>query len=133
MWSRTGLEYNAQPSSQNYFQARYAIRHWWTGPIACANPRRGVWGGPPNGGANQVIAASKTAFAPRGKLQLASEINRDLWEIGFKKAPPPPPPQAAPTGPSAAPPKKTMWFGGAALALLVLAGLGALLARRTRP
>ncbi|MEZ4262960.1 MAG: DUF2330 domain-containing protein [Polyangiaceae bacterium] len=26
------------------FQGRYAIRHPWTGKIACAEPRRGVWG-----------------------------------------------------------------------------------------
>jgi hypothetical protein len=133
-WSRTGLEYGAVPSSQNYFQARYAIRYWWTGPIKCANPRRGVWGGPPNGGGNQVIAASKTAFAPRGKLQLASEINRDLWEIGYKKATAAPPaPKAAPPAPGAAPVKKTMWFGGGALAALLLLGLGAVVARRRRP
>jgi hypothetical protein len=122
MWSRKGLEYGAQPSNQNYFQARYAIRYWWTGPIKCANPRRGVWGGPPDGRTNQVIAASKTAFAPRGKLQLSSVIHRDLWEIGYKKAPPP-----APPAPKAAPPgqKKVMWYGGGALLGLLL-GLGAL-------
>ncbi|HEX2688792.1 MAG TPA: DUF2330 domain-containing protein, partial [Kofleriaceae bacterium] len=32
-WSKNGLEYGATPSPQNYFQARYAIRHGWTGPI----------------------------------------------------------------------------------------------------
>jgi hypothetical protein len=132
MWSRTGLEYGAQPANQSYFQARYAIRYWWTGPIKCANPRRGVWGGPPDGGLNQVIAASKTAFAPRGKLQLASMITRDLWEIGYKRAP------AAPPAPKAAPPKpnvtpKKMWFGGGALAGLLLIGLGTLLAKRRKP
>src|ERR1700742_3627829 len=30
------LEEGAQPSGVNNFQARYAIRHRWTGPIACA-------------------------------------------------------------------------------------------------
>ena len=48
-WSRSGLEYGAVPSEQNFFQARYAIRHWWTGPIACKSPQRDVWGGPPDG------------------------------------------------------------------------------------
>ena len=43
----------ATPSSTNNFQGRYAIRHWWTGPIACKNPQRGVWGGPPDGGYRQ--------------------------------------------------------------------------------
>jgi hypothetical protein len=32
------------------FQGRYVILHEWTGPIACAHPQRGVWGGPPGGG-----------------------------------------------------------------------------------
>jgi hypothetical protein len=84
-WSKNGLEYGAQPSAQNFFQARYAIRHWWTGPIACARPVRGVWGGPPDGNYQPTIAASKVAFAPRGKLELAGVVKRDLWEIGLKK------------------------------------------------
>jgi len=86
-WTRQGLEYGAIPSAENYFQGRYAIRHWWTGPIRCQNPVRGVWGGPPNGAYQQTIAASKNAFAPRGQLELASVIKRDLWEIGYRKAP----------------------------------------------
>ena len=126
MWSRQGLEYGATPASQNNFQARYAIRYWWTGPMKCKNPQRGVWGGPPDGGNSQVLAANKTAFAPRGKLQLASVIKRDLWEIGYKKAPPPAPKAGTP------PKTKAMGFGGGAFGGLVLIGLGALLARRRR-
>jgi len=135
VWSRSGIEYGAQPSAQSYFQARYAIRYWWTGPIACKTPIRGVWGGPPHGGTNQVIAASKTAFAPRGQLQLGSVIQRDLWEIGYRKtpAPAPSPPKPASPAPSITPTKKTMWLGGGALAALLLIGLGALLARKPRP
>ncbi|PRP91132.1 hypothetical protein ENSA5_58690 [Enhygromyxa salina] len=41
------LERGTQPSSQNQFQARYIIRHPWTGAIECEKPERGVWGGPP--------------------------------------------------------------------------------------
>jgi len=52
-WSKQGLEYGASPAAQNNFQARYAIRHWWTGPMTCKNPQRGVWGGPPDGGQRQ--------------------------------------------------------------------------------
>jgi hypothetical protein len=85
-WSRSGIEYGASPSEKNFFQARYAIRHYWSRPITCAHPQRNVWGGPPEGVDSQTIAASKLAFAPRGKLNLASVINRDLWEIGYKKA-----------------------------------------------
>jgi hypothetical protein len=86
-WSKQGLEYGAQPSSENYFQARYAIRHWWTGAITCQNPQRGVWGGPPDGRHSSTIAAGDVAFAPRGKMELASVIKRDLWEIGYKRTP----------------------------------------------
>src|SRR5262249_6867982 len=111
----------------NYFQARYAIRHWWTGPLKCNNPRRGVWGGPPDGRASTAIPAQKTAFAPRGKLQLASVIKRDLWEIGYKKAPTavPAPREPAPT--------KTMWFTGGALLGLLLTGLASRYRRARRP
>ena len=87
-WSKGGLEYGAVASPQNFFQARYAVRHWWTGPIRCKSPQRGVWGGPPDGNGGGTIAASKLAFAPRGKLQLAAMVNRDLWEIGMKKVAP---------------------------------------------
>jgi hypothetical protein len=125
VWSAKGLEYDAQPStSGNFFQARYAVRHWWTGPMKCNNPHRGVWGGPPDGRVNGVIAAQKTAFAPRGKLALATVIKRDLWEIGLKKS------TAKPSAVKAAP-AKTMWFGAGALLGLLLFG-GAYAARRRR-
>ncbi|MDX2087350.1 MAG: DUF2330 domain-containing protein [Kofleriaceae bacterium] len=116
-----GLEYGATTSAQNFFQARYAIRHAWTGPITCKNPQRGVWGGPPNGSHN-TIAASKLGFAPRGKLQLASYIKRDLWEIGVRKA--------APAKPTTPPANKPMGFGVGALAGLALIGLGRAARRR---
>ena len=80
------LEEGAQPSSVNNFQARYAIRHRWTGPIACANPRRGVWGGPPSGGdLAGPQPALNLAFVPRGGVQLAGSINGDVPEIGLRK------------------------------------------------
>ncbi|MBL0216037.1 MAG: DUF2330 domain-containing protein [Myxococcales bacterium] len=130
-WSKQGLEYGAAPSTQNFFQARYAVRHWWTGPVKCKNPQRGVWGGPPDGNYQPTLAAGKLAFAPRGKLAVASMVNRDLWEIGLKRqrtAPAPAP------GPTATPPKpsgvKAMGFG--ALGTLLLLGLGVTIARRRR-
>src|SRR6185369_6316223 len=79
------LEEGAQPSSVNNFQGRYAIRHRWTGPVACANPRRGIWGGPPNGGGTPPQAALNLAFAPRGEVQLATSIKGDVPEIGLRK------------------------------------------------
>ena len=90
------LEEGAKASSINNFQGRYIIRHRWTGPIACQNPRRGIWGGPPNGGMPQPQAALGLAFAPRGQVQLAKSIKQDVPEIGLAKgvlapikAPPP--------------------------------------------
>ena len=41
------LEEGSRPSEVNNFQARYAIRHEWDGPIECDEPLRGNWGGPP--------------------------------------------------------------------------------------
>jgi hypothetical protein len=130
-WGKQGLEYGAMPSQQNYFQARYAIRHWWTGPIKCADPKRAVWGGPPDGAYTATIAAGRTAFAPRGKLELATMINRDLWEIGYKKQAPAP----KPTTPTTPPKPKTMglvFFGGSGLGTLALIGVIVLLTRRRR-
>ncbi len=70
------LEQGAHPDETNNFQGRYSIRHPWTGPIACKNPVRGVWGEPPGGayaGTNMTRArpALDTAFARRD-LALAS-------------------------------------------------------------
>lgn len=49
----------------NFFQARYAVRHPWTGPIACESPRFGVWGGPPSGKrrASSVEALETPAYS----------------------------------------------------------------------
>jgi len=79
------LEEGAQPSGANNFQGRYIIRHRWTGAIACQNPIRNRWGGPPNGAAPKPQAALELAFAPRGTVQLPSAIKQDVPEIGLKK------------------------------------------------
>ena len=36
--------HGAQPATTNNFQARYAIRHAFAGPITCQDPVRGRWG-----------------------------------------------------------------------------------------
>ena len=106
------LEEGAEPSAVNNFQGRYAIRHRWTGPVACANPRRGVWGGPPADVASQpgfqsmgARPAVGLAFAARGQIQLTRAVLRDIPELGIaigaSAAPPPPgppPPPAAGSG-----------------------------------
>ncbi|CAN5576709.1 DUF2330 domain-containing protein [soil metagenome] len=137
-YSKAGIEYGAVPSEQNFFQARYAIRYWWAGAIACKNPQRGVWGGPPDGNGQQTIAASKTAFAPRGRMQIGQLIGRDLWEIGVKKqpkatTPPPATPPAAPNGGFSKPPqgaKGAMSFGLGVLGAIALLGAGSMLAKK---
>jgi MYXO-CTERM domain-containing protein len=69
------LEQGARPDSQNNFQARYVIRHPWTGPIACKNPQRGTWGGPPGGGDPTAKAAAKIGFVARaGAVTLGSFV-----------------------------------------------------------
>jgi hypothetical protein len=85
------LEHGAKAAPFNNFQARYAIRHPWSGPIACATPVRGNWGGPPNGAAPAPVAAQKLAFAPRGKVELASMLRQALPELSLLGAAPAPP------------------------------------------
>ncbi|HEY0883321.1 MAG TPA: DUF2330 domain-containing protein, partial [Archangium sp.] len=59
----TKLEQGSREDSWNNFQARYAIRYPWTGPVACKNPVYGRWGGPPQGQASAGTQAAKdTAF-----------------------------------------------------------------------
>ncbi|HEY5924211.1 MAG TPA: DUF2330 domain-containing protein [Kofleriaceae bacterium] len=118
LYGSKGIEYGAVDSKENFFQARYSVRHWWTGAIKCENPTRRVWGGPPNGGSSRTIAANKLAFAPRGKLQLASVIKRDLWEIGFKRAKPAPATKPAKQGPVT--PAKAIGVGSLGLLFVAL-------------
>ncbi|MFV8750604.1 DUF2330 domain-containing protein [Nannocystaceae bacterium ST9] len=61
------LERGAVPAEYgtDNFQARYIIRHYWEGAVACANPEFGKWGGPPGGGSSTEVARD-LAFVPRG-------------------------------------------------------------------
>lgn len=110
MPGRTGqLEKGAAPSSFNNFQARYAIRHTWTGAIACENPMRGRWGGPPDGTPPSAPqAAAKSAFAPRGGMKLAFMVREDVPEIGLLAAAKDvvPSPSPSPTSPKPTPSAK---------------------------
>jgi hypothetical protein len=102
------LERGARPDSSNNFQARYIIRHPWTGAIACKNPQRGVWGGPPGGGEPDVKPAAKLGLLPHtGTLSLATFVRGALPPESMLStggatpllaiAPsPPPPPDAVP-------------------------------------
>jgi len=68
--------------------------HPWQGEVACAAPRRGEWGGPPAGAEQQIATATNTAFAPRGTVQLASLIAKDVPSIGVIASNPVSPPIA---------------------------------------
>jgi hypothetical protein len=122
------LEHGVTDSPESYFQARYAIRHKWTGPVTCNSPQWGIWTGPPQGGGNQLVAATKVAFAPRGALSLPDVISRDLPEIGVKKGSGAPPAPPGGGGFAKPPVRKVMGFG--TLGALVLIGLILLHGRR---
>jgi len=143
------LEERSRPDSINNFQARYAIRHEWTGPITCKDPVRGRWGGPPEGEmGGGVKPALDLAFAPRGQAKLPELVRQDVPEIDVKasaataSAPTPTPrdqlPKTLPPGDPPAPKKKsgcgcaTEGGEGAGLALLGGVGVAALVTRRRR-
>ena len=78
-------EQGAQPGNVNNFQGRYIIRHAWTGPIACQNPVRGRWGGPPAGKKNPgPVAAEDLGMVKRGGVELASLTMQDIPAIKLK-------------------------------------------------
>ena len=84
---RGRLEEGARPDPENNFQGRYAIRHAWTGPMACEHPFRYRWGGPPPGTAagpgfeSGTMPATNLAFAPRDQVVLSQVVERDVPEI----------------------------------------------------
>jgi hypothetical protein len=79
-WTDGKLDAGAAPAEENNFQARYAIRHPWEGPITCSEPHRGIWGAAPardagaGAGDGKPIAARDLAFAPRGGVSLGDFI-----------------------------------------------------------
>jgi hypothetical protein len=95
---REGQGTQAQPSSQNDFQARYVIRHKWTGAVACANPNYGVWGGPPDGHDPGTTPAVGLAFAARD-VDVAALVKGTLPDgLALAKGQPVGPPRIPPSG-----------------------------------
>ena len=129
------LEERASESDYNNFQGRYAIRHPWTGPVACEHPIRGRWGGPPDGSdiaEGEAQPATNIAFAPRGKVQLPNLVAQDVPEIGVKAGVPLPGGagfQQKPQGCGCTAGDAGGFAGGGALAALVMA----FVRRRRRP
>ncbi len=96
----TTLEQTPSPSSFNNFQARYAIRHAWTGEIKCEHPVRDVWGPPPQSQTyDPPSAATNLAFSDRSSSKLASFISNKTQPV------PQPTPSASASPTSPAPPK----------------------------
>lgn len=79
---------DAQPASANTFQGRYIIRHPWTGELACDNPVRGVWGGPPGGGSQKVAARPRTLGPTPAAPNLSALVPAGIPALGVKPAAP---------------------------------------------
>ena len=82
----TTLEQGAQPSSSNNFQARYAIRHPWTGPVACSEPVFNQWGGPPEGSkaSEETLSARGAAFVKRDATKVEKPAESPIAELKIK-------------------------------------------------
>ncbi len=78
------LEQGSVSYSVNNFQARYAIRYPWAGEIACANPVRGKWGGPPGGGRPRPMAAEDLGLVKRDAALTAKLVESPVPELGLK-------------------------------------------------
>jgi hypothetical protein len=75
-------ERKAQASSYNNFQGRYVILHPWEGDVACDNPTRGRWGGPPGGVKPKPFAAGNTSMT-RGATTIPVSTLPALIEVGI--------------------------------------------------
>jgi MYXO-CTERM domain-containing protein len=107
-------------ASFNNFQGRYMILHPWQGEMTCATPVRGTWGGPPAGQQQLATqAATNTAFAPRGKVELATLLAKDAPQIGVLVSNPvnPPLPKERPQACGGC---QTTGGGAAALGVLIV-------------
>ncbi|HEU4615254.1 MAG TPA: DUF2330 domain-containing protein, partial [Kofleriaceae bacterium] len=98
------LDQDAQPASHDSFQARYAIRHPWLGPLRCANPVRERWGAqdggeaefpaPPRRGRGALYRLPRSdlqpalglAFAPRDAVVLAHALAQDVPAVDVSVA-----------------------------------------------
>ena len=91
------VERGARRGERNAFQARYAIRHHWGGPIDCDDPIQDRWGGPPMGfTAAPLRTATDLAFTPRGEIPLGQAFHSAIPELGVAADPPPRARRAAP-------------------------------------
>ena len=73
-------EQTPSPADTNQFQGRYAILHRWTRAVRCADPQRGIWGGPPGGREPPIAPAPSPLREPRGRQASAVEPERYVSE-----------------------------------------------------
>jgi MYXO-CTERM domain-containing protein len=100
----TFTSHAANPSSMNQFQGRYAILHPWKGEVACKDPRRGNWGGPPAGEGSRETASAPSRLTPGGASAPASSapvpiVLADVLVDGFGSVTPRPQPAPEPATP----------------------------------
>jgi hypothetical protein len=86
-----GAQVSADGAGVNNFQARYTIRHYWTGPVDCKTPTYGAWGGPPGNehGQTAPTSAKGLATAPRGKVALRTAVRSPVPLLELPGHPPP--------------------------------------------
>jgi hypothetical protein len=75
----------ARHDSSNNFQGRYIVRHYWSKKIACEQPQRNMWGGPPDG-RQEPIAARGLDEVQRGEVKLAEMVRANVPAIGLQRA-----------------------------------------------
>jgi len=122
----------AEPLSQgnqSTFQGRYILRHPWEGPVTCASPRFGVWGGPPGGNRPPEVARD-LASAPRGQANFKGWLAENVAALSLEGTPRPEPKRVYDV-PLTAHLRGPRWpaLGGLLLGLLAV---GALFARHRR-
>jgi hypothetical protein len=119
---RQGMEEGAKPDSTNNFQARYVIRHKWSGAAACQNPHFGEWSGPPDGNQPMPVPALDLAFAPRdadlGALVKSPMPDGLTLPSGQAVAPPRIPPSGGCAGCNAAAPSGEDFAAASVVALV---------------
>jgi hypothetical protein len=83
-WGDTGVgAKQVSNSDSNNFQARYVIKHYWTGPLKCKHPHFGTFAGPPDGKEPKTHAARGLAHAKRGAVALPQVVRSPFPELGL--------------------------------------------------
>jgi len=109
------------------FQARYSVRHAWTGPIECKHPQRGVWVA--RGGSKQAV---DLAASPRD-VELASLLVSPIPALALKGTPPKAHKKKAESDHEGEPSSNiAIYLTGGAAALIVVATIASLIRKSRR-